>query len=178
MFPHRNLLGLILFLALDRFNNVWLSGSLASFFIDFIPGKKKILVNLFIDAIFGIIYLYHGQDTHYSYSQTELFNYDKDHAIDSIDDLTAIKHNKMEPGLSQFLLSSHMVNMHICIYGEQSPLVRVPYHRNINRQPKRDCISLMILSKITTRLFVQSDRDCRQFCEDTADCRFYYWLNF
>ena len=31
---------------------------------------------------------------------------------------------------------------------------------------------------ITTRLFVQSDRDCRQFCEDTADCRFYYWWPF
>ena len=29
-----------------------------------------------------------------------------------------------------------------------------------------------------TRLFVQSDRDCRQFCEDTADCRFYYWSPF
>ena len=31
---------------------------------------------------------------------------------------------------------------------------------------------------IFARLFVQSDRDCRQFCEDTADCRFYYWWPF
>ena len=56
MFPHRNLLGLILFLALDRFNNVWLSGPLASFFIDFIPGKKKILMNVLI-VITNIIYI-------------------------------------------------------------------------------------------------------------------------
>ena len=25
------------------------------------------------------------------------------------------------------------------------------------------------------RLFVQSDRECRAICEETPDCRFYYW---
>ena len=77
-----------------------------------------------------------------------------------------------------------------------------PNHKNINHQPKslittrlfvqsdRDCHNVRHhhhiyivnnhpyhknINHATTRLFVQSDRDCRQFCEDTADCRFYYW---
>ena len=41
---------------------------------------------------------------------------------------------------------------------------------------KKNQAHIMVIS--TTRLFVQSDRDCRQFCEDTADCRFYYWSPF
>ena len=43
---------------------------------------------------------------------------------------------------------------------------------------KGTAIMRRIMRIFATRLFVQSDRDCRQFCEDTADCRFYYWSAF
>jgi len=58
---------------------------------------------------------------------------------------------------------------------EKMPMMCYHLRSCVPKLVKRSECPLEKNNYIDHRLFVQTDPDCRQFCEDTADCRFYYW---